>query len=78
MGSKQKGCPIGMVDAERIAAVFGLEPETVARGARKGTFPPAALRIGRKLFWPESVIDELRARFTAAVDVHHNMKQEAA
>lgn len=76
--AKQMGCPVGMVDADSIASAFGVKPEVVARWGRDGTAPKAAMRIGRKLFWSESVIDELRARFAAAVDVHHNMKQEAA
>lgn len=77
-GQVQPDCPAGMVDTARIGAAFGLRPQLVSAWAKQGKIPPASMRVGKKLFWPESVIDELRARFAAAVDVRHDMKQEAA
>ena len=71
---KQTGAPAGMVDAAAISAVFGLNSPVIGVWYRKGKIPPPAMRVGRKLFWSESVIPMLEEQFKNSVNVHHSIK----
>lgn len=67
MAGKQTGCPQGMLDAAGIGAAFGLTGERVVVWAKKGRFPRPTMKMGRKLFWAESCVEEARAMFAGQV-----------
>lgn len=77
-GAVQTGCPAGTVDAAIIGREFGVSRALIAAWTKQGKMPAAAMRVGRKLLWHESVIEQMRAQFVDAVKHHHNMKEDAA
>ena len=49
----------GVYTADETAAKFGVSPWLVYTSVRRGDFPIRPIRIGRRLVWSKTAVDDL-------------------